>query len=99
MEATQPVNEQTNTKNPSGEKEMDAKNRNEKNSEITEFYRNKSIFLTGVTGQLGKCVVEKLLRACTQLDKIYLLVRPKKGKNSEERLAELVDCKVINKIY
>ncbi len=90
MEDIQPINEEANTKNPIDEK------KNEKRSEIIEFYRNKSIFLTGVTGQLGKCVVEKLLRTCTHLDKIYLLVRAKKGKDSEKRLAELVDCKVTN---
>ncbi len=98
MEGIQTINEQANKKNPSDEKKNYCKKTNEKRSEIREFYRKKSVFLTGVTGQLGKCVVEKLLRSCTHLDKIYLLVRAKKGKDSEKRLAELVNCKVT-KIY
>jgi fatty acyl-CoA reductase len=64
-------------------------------SEITEFYRNKSIFITGATGFLGKALVEKLLRSCYDLDKIYLLVRGKKGKSAMERLDEITNCQVI----
>ena len=62
-------------------------------SEITEFYRGKSIFITGATGFLGKTLVEKLLRSCYDLDKIYLLVRTKKGKSPNERLNDIVKCK------
>ena len=63
-------------------------------SEISEFYKDKSIFITGSTGFLGKCLIEKLLRSCFHLQRIYLLVRAKKGKTAQERLDELVDCKV-----
>ena len=63
-------------------------------SEIAEFYADKSIFITGATGFLGKCLIEKLLRSCFNLHKIYLLVRPKKGKGCQERLDEIVECKV-----
>jgi hypothetical protein len=75
---------------------------NEIVSEIVEFYNGKSIFITGATGFLGKCLIEKLLRSCVHVDKIYLLVRPKKGKTSKQRLDEIVKCKVniiLNKIY
>lgn len=64
-------------------------------SEIYQFYTNKSIFITGATGFLGKALVEKLLRSCYGLDKIYLLVRGKKGKSPMERLDEITNCKVI----
>ena len=64
-------------------------------SEITEFYRNKSIFITGATGFLGKALVEKLLRSCYDIDKIYLLVRGKKGKSPMERLDEITSCQVM----
>ena len=63
-------------------------------SEICDFYKEKSIFITGATGFLGKCLIEKLLRSCFDLKKIYLLVRAKKGKTPQQRLEELVDCKV-----
>lgn len=64
-------------------------------SEIIQFYKNKSIFITGATGFLGKALVEKLLRSCYDLDKIYLLVRGKKGKSPLERLDEITNCQVI----
>lgn len=64
-------------------------------SEITEFYKNKSIFITGATGFLGKALIEKLLRTCYDLKKVYLLVRHKKGKAPSQRLDEILDCKVL----
>jgi len=67
-------------------------------SEITEFYRGKSIFITGATGFLGKTLVEKLLRSCYDLDKIYLLVRTKKGKSPNERLNDIVKCKLFEQV-
>ena len=63
-------------------------------SEIIEFYKNKSIFITGATGFVGKALLEKLLRSCHHLNKIYLLVRGKKGKTPMQRAEELTDCKV-----
>ena len=38
-----------------------------------------SIFLTGGTGFVGKVIVEKLLRSCPSISRLYLLVRPRKG--------------------
>ncbi|XP_012264094.2 putative fatty acyl-CoA reductase CG8306 [Athalia rosae] len=58
-------------------------------SPVTEFYRGKTVFITGGTGFLGICLIEKLLRACPDIKNIYLLLRPKKGKKIEERLEEL----------
>ena len=60
-------------------------------SEIQEIFRDASILLTGATGFLGQVVIEKLLRTCNTLGKIYILVRPKKGKSREERFKELFD--------
>ena len=63
-------------------------------SEIASFYKNKGIFVTGATGFLGKVLLEKLLRSCSDLKMIYVLVRPKKGVPASERLAEIFNCKV-----
>ncbi len=63
-------------------------------SEICNYYKNKSVFITGATGFLGKVLIEKLLRTCNQLNKIYLLIRSKKGKQPNERIDEIFDCKV-----
>jgi len=40
---------------------------------------------------MGKVLVEKLLRSCQDIKNIYLLMRPKKGQNVQERLQELLN--------
>ncbi|XP_026686569.1 fatty acyl-CoA reductase wat-like [Diaphorina citri] len=62
---------------------------------MQEFYRDKTIFLTGGTGFMGKTVVEKLLRSCPHLKHIYLLVRPKKGKDIQERLDAIFEDRLF----
>lgn len=67
------------------------------NSEIQKFYDGKKIFITGGTGFLGKLLVEKLLRS-TNVDSIYFLIRPKKGKTIHARLDEYFNDVVSIKI-
>ena len=69
-------------------------NAENQSSEIIKYYRNKSIFITGATGFLGKVLIEKLLRSCYDLKKIYILVRQKKGQTASQRLNEIFNCKV-----
>lgn len=59
------------------------------NITIPRFYEDKSVFLTGGTGFIGKVIVEKLLRGCPGLKNIYLLIRPKKGLTCLERIENL----------
>lgn len=63
-------------------------------SKVAEFYNGKNIFITGATGFLGSCLIEKLLRS-TDINNIYVLIRPKKGKQINERLEELTKNSVI----
>jgi len=65
-----------------------------KNPNIAEFYQDKSIFITGATGFMGKVLVEKLLRSCPGIDSVYLLLRPSKGKDIACRLEELINNEV-----
>ncbi|CAH0385057.1 unnamed protein product [Bemisia tabaci] len=65
---------------------------------IQEFFAGKSVFITGGTGFVGKALVEKLLRSCPKLDKIYLLVRPKKGVHPKVRLTELLKNSVFDRV-
>lgn len=58
-------------------------------SPIQKFYSGSNIFVTGATGFMGKCLLEKLLRSCPDINLIYILVREKRGKSSETRLEEL----------
>lgn len=57
---------------------------------VPDFYNGKTVFITGGTGFMGKVLLEKLLRTCTGVSKIYLLIRPKKGQNANERLQQLL---------
>lgn len=61
---------------------------------VKDFYRGRSIFITGGTGFMGKVLVEKLLRSCPDIKNIYLLMRPKRGQNVQERLSELLNAPV-----
>ncbi|XP_045468235.1 fatty acyl-CoA reductase wat-like [Harmonia axyridis] len=68
-------------------------------SKIVEFYNGKSIFLTGGTGFIGKLMTEKLLRTCTGIETLYLLVRPKRGKNAESRLDDTFDDEIFSELW
>ncbi|KAJ3641733.1 hypothetical protein Zmor_028214 [Zophobas morio] len=54
------------------------------NSQIGEFFKNQTIFLTEGTDLIGKLLVEKLLRTA-DLKKIYILMRAKREKKFAER--------------
>ncbi|PZC71787.1 hypothetical protein B5X24_HaOG212435 [Helicoverpa armigera] len=57
-------------------------------SQVRAFYAGKNFFITGGTGFVGLCLIEKILRCMPDVGKIYLLMRPKKGKEISERLEE-----------
>ena len=61
---------------------------------IPEFFANRSVFITGATGFVGKALIEKLLRSCPQIGRIYLLIRPSKDKDAQSRLRELLKTEV-----
>ncbi|GIX06422.1 MAG: hypothetical protein KatS3mg115_0825 [Candidatus Poribacteria bacterium] len=46
---------------------------------VQQFLRGRNILVTGVTGFLGKPLLEKLLRAVPELGRVYLLIRSQKG--------------------
>lgn len=70
----------------------------ENKTPIQTFYTGKVIFLTGFTGFLGKTIVEKLLRACPDLKMIYVLVRQKRGKQVQERVNQLLEDPLFDKL-
>lgn len=65
---------------------------------VRDFYKDRSIFVTGGTGFMGKVLVEKLLRSCPDIKNIYLLMRPKKGQDVQQRLQELLNAPLFEKI-
>ena len=42
---------------------------------IKDYYKGKNVLLTGCTGFLGKVILEKMLRSCSNVNKIFLLIR------------------------
>ncbi|RZF42062.1 hypothetical protein LSTR_LSTR006655 [Laodelphax striatellus] len=67
-------------------------------SSVREFFHNRSVFVTGGTGFMGKVLVEKLLRSCPGIKNIYLLMRPKRGQNISLRLDELINAPLFDKL-
>ncbi|PSN51390.1 hypothetical protein C0J52_04436 [Blattella germanica] len=65
---------------------------------IQEFYRGTNILITGGTGFMGKVLIEKLLRSCHHLNRIYMLVRSKKGKNVDVRVHELFEDPLYDRL-
>lgn len=65
-------------------------------SVMQTFYMGQKILITGGTGFIGKVVIEKLLRTCPGLGKIYLLVRPKRAQEAQDRVDEILDSKLFD---
>lgn len=61
---------------------------------VAQYYAGKSVLITGATGFMGKVLVEKLLRCCPEVKTLYLLVRPKAGQSMQQRVSDMMTCKV-----
>ncbi|XP_038219934.1 fatty acyl-CoA reductase wat-like [Zerene cesonia] len=67
-------------------------------SEIEKAFSGATVLLTGGTGFLGKLLIEKLLRSCPGIKKMFLLARPKKNKDPTKRLQEQFDEVLYDKL-
>uniref|UniRef100_A0A3B1KCP1 Fatty acyl-CoA reductase n=1 Tax=Astyanax mexicanus TaxID=7994 RepID=A0A3B1KCP1_ASTMX len=65
---------------------------------ISEWYAGKNVLITGATGFMGKVLVEKLLRSCPEVKALYLLVRPKAGQSMQERVQDMLMCKLFDRV-
>ncbi|PNF31090.1 hypothetical protein B7P43_G16089 [Cryptotermes secundus] len=76
---------------------MDKKGVDLRNSNILELFRGAQVLLTGATGFMGQVLMEKLLRTC-QIDKLYIIIRPKKGMTEKERLKKIFDSYLYERL-
>ncbi|XP_011873914.1 PREDICTED: putative fatty acyl-CoA reductase CG5065 isoform X1 [Vollenhovia emeryi] len=67
-------------------------------SEIQSFYIGKTVFITGASGFMGKVLLEKLLYCCSDLDKIYVLMRMKRGRSVESRLDDMFKLPLFQRL-
>uniref|UniRef100_A0A182ITL8 Fatty acyl-CoA reductase n=1 Tax=Anopheles atroparvus TaxID=41427 RepID=A0A182ITL8_ANOAO len=58
---------------------------------IPAAFADADVFLTGGSGFMGKVLIEKLLRSCPQIGRVFVLMRGKRGKTLEERLKTITD--------
>ncbi|KAK4878652.1 hypothetical protein RN001_011158 [Aquatica leii] len=65
---------------------------------IPEWFCDQHVLVTGATGFMGKVLVEKLLRCCSGVSKIYLLIRQKRGRNAQQRLEDFINTPVFDKL-
>lgn len=66
------------------------------NTSLDNFFDDVTIFITGGSGFIGNVLIEKLLRSQTNIRKLYLLIRSKAGKSSEERARAKIFDKVVS---
>ena len=55
------------------------------------------VLLTGVTGFLGSCILEQLLRCSPNVQEVYVLVRGKGSLLAEDRIKNLLDNSILFK--
>jgi len=65
---------------------------------ILKFNVFKLFYLYFRLGFVGKALIEKLLRSCPKLGRIYVLMRPKKGLSIEERLQLQWESKLYERL-
>ncbi|XP_077300095.1 putative fatty acyl-CoA reductase CG5065 [Arctopsyche grandis] len=64
-------------------------------SEVGDWFKTRSILITGATGFLGKVLVERIA-SVAPVNKMYLLLRPKKGRNVKERLDDVLNSPLFD---
>lgn len=65
---------------------------------VSEYFAGKTVALTGGTGFVGQCLVEKLLRSCPDINKIYILARPRRGVSAEDRIKKFASEEIFDKL-
>ncbi|XP_077518278.1 putative fatty acyl-CoA reductase CG5065 isoform X2 [Amblyomma americanum] len=67
-------------------------------SQVVPFYEDRVVFITGGTGFIGKVLLEKLLRSCPGVKRVYILVRCKRGEEPQARVETLLNMPVFDRL-
>lgn len=67
-------------------------------SQVAQFYKDREVLITGGTGFIGKVLLEKLLRSCSGLKRVYLLVRSKRGDEPQARLKKMFNSQMFERL-
>eukprot|EP00884_Botryococcus_braunii_P002713 jgi/Botrbrau1/12442/Bobra.0094s0011.1 len=65
---------------------------------VIDAYRDRVILITGASGYLGSLVLEQLLRLCPDVAKVYIIVRPKQGRDAQQRLNKILQGILFRKL-
>ena len=69
-------------------------------SGFKEFYKGKAVLLTGVTGFLGKVILEKMLRSLPTIRVIYVMIRPRANQSIKDRLwSQVFTSEIFNTVF
>lgn len=69
-------------------------------SEVREFYRGKTVLISGATGFVGKILLEKILRSCPEIKRVYLMIRPRPNMTLMQRVQEQIfSTKLFEPLY
>jgi fatty acyl-CoA reductase len=60
------------------------------NFSIHDYFSGGAVLVTGASGYVGGLVLEKLLR-CTDVEKVYIMLRSKKGEDMQSRLDKMIN--------
>jgi len=66
---------------------------------IENFYKGKTLFITGTTGFVGKVLLEKILRSLSEIKRVYIMVRAKKGVTPMQRLVEIFSSELFTTLF
>ncbi|KAG7204385.1 hypothetical protein KM043_004829 [Ampulex compressa] len=57
---------------------------------LRDWYADREVLLTGATSELGRTLLEKILR-CFPTTRVYLLVRSRQGLGKDERIEKILE--------
>ena len=55
---------------------------------LQEWFRNREVLLTGVSSEVGRALLEKILRTFPEV-KVYAVLRSRFGYNKDDRIKKI----------